>query len=69
MESDDNPEHLEAERERMRAEPELRRLQELSRRDARRAVRKHATQGHTAQHRNATHEQEHTPEGKQHDCA
>lgn len=69
MESDDSPEHLEAERERLRKRPRFRRLQELSRRASRRAVRKHAIQGHTAQHRNATHEQEHTPEGQQHDRA
>ena len=69
MESDDGPEHLEAERERMRAEPEFRRLQELSRRAGRRAVKRHATQGdNTTQHESGTHEQQHTPKGQQHDC-
>lgn len=69
MEPDDDQKHLEAERERMRKRPQLHRLQELSRRAVRRAVKRHATQGdNTTQHESGTHEQQHTPKGQQHDC-
>lgn len=68
MESDDGPEHPEPASE-LRTEPEFRRLQELSRRAVRRAVKRHATQGdNTTQHESGTHEQQHTPKGQQHDC-
>lgn len=68
MECHDHQEHPEPTSE-LRAEPEFRRLQELSRRAVRRAVNKHATQGdNTTQHESGTHEQQHTPKGQQHDC-